>query len=284
MKNKRIIVRLFTILCALMMLTGCGSTVKEAAEGTEEGAEEKESVMFSNIKMPDSSLSDEEREMLKAVQKMLEEAEVTRGNDSYYVNLQVKNTTPYDLRLTFYLMGLDDDGAIRSCDSFYLDEWKSGARLAADMSIGGNVSVTQSRIVIEYIDGSYLYRTEPVILPLQSSVDADLPVEIRLQKELPYQFSVTGYSDTQKFSLLDFAYEAESTENKYTLKMRIRKDSALSGTYTSMEYRLVREDGVVVTDESVDISYLDRDEIMLVVDEYVELLPGSYTLEILGGS
>ena len=278
MRIRPILLSLLLLSTMLFLLAGCGgSTVQTDSEETV-----MDSVSFSNTKFSDSELSEQEKQMMTDVEKMLADIRVFPTGDSYYLEMFAENTTSYDLRISFYLQALNSDGIICGSSSFFLDEWKSGSKLDRRMDVSADYEISDVRISADYVNASSWYHTDLIRPVFEKQSEENGSVHIQLKQELPYTFSVKNYSATQRFTLTDFSVKSKS--GYYSINMMIRKDSAFSDEYTLMEYRLVRDNGVVATDGSVSISYLEPGETMLVTDNYIELDPGDYYFEILESS
>ena len=276
-KQNRLIAALICVLA--LLLTGCGGKTEEEATVNEE-------VQLSNIRFPDMKLTSEEKAMMRKVQEMLDTAELYRTADSYGRDtLKLENTTPYTLTADIVVNCFDEDDVLVTWYSLSLAEWKPGEEVETKISGHNSVSdiVNRAEILAEYVDGSAYYRTAFVPIKLTQE-KSEIPVQIEVKGGLPQVITKKSWSGTSVYTVTSFTFTEGGSDDKYDFVMYLTKQSGKPESWGSIEYRLIRDDGVVAANGTIYLSYIKSGETVRVAEDYVDLSPGTYSLEFISGS
>ncbi len=284
MKRKSIRNLLAVVLVALaILLSACGS--KKTEENTEDESTMNEDVQLSNIRFSDMKLTAEEKKMMQDVQELLQSAEVVWASEQYDNDiLKIENTTPYTLDIEFVMNCYSADGELLNWNSVFLEDWKPGERLETGLSYNSGEPSERAELMAEYVyEGSY-YRTDP--LPLEiTRAEKEIPVTLSVKGGLPQKISVHNYSGDSVFELTSFEYVPEEySDDRYDFVLYFTKSSGKAQGYESMEYRIIRDDGVVANSDSIYFSYIRPGETVRVAENYIDLPPGTYTVEFISAN
>ena len=280
MKRKTIRNLLTAVLCVLaLLLSACGS------EKTEDEATLNEDVQLSNIRFSDMDLTSEEKKMMQDIQELLQSAEYIWTSEQYGNDiLKIENTTPYTLDIEFVVNCYNADGALVNWNSASVEDWKPEERIVTEVTYYNGVPVEHAELMAEYVyEGSY-YRTNP--LPLEiNRAEKEVPVTLSVKGGLPQSISVHNYNGDSVYELTSFDYKAyDYSDDKYDCVLYFTKNSGKAQGYESIEYRIIREDGVVANSDSIYFSYIRPGETVRVTENYIDLPPGVYTVEFTSAS
>ena len=275
MKRKTIRNFLAAVLCVLaLLLSACGGAK------TEDEATVNEDVQLSNIRFSDMDLTTEEKKMMQDIQELLQSAEVIWAGEKYDRDiLKVENTTPYTLDIEFVVNCYNAENEQVNWNSVSLEDWEPGERIVTGLTYYNDESVARAEIMAEYVnDGSY-YRTDP--LPLEvSREEKAIPVNLTVKGGIPQKITVHNYKGDSVYELTSFEYKPyDYSDDKYDCVLYFTKTSGKAQGFEGMEYRIIRDDGVVADSDSVYFSYILPGEIVRVTENYIDLPPGNYTVE-----
>ncbi len=280
MKNRIHRNALAILLCVLtLLLAACGS------ENSEENATVNEDVQLSNIRFSDMNLTEEENRMMQDIQTLLQNAKYICTEERYGPDtLKIENTTSYTLDIRFIVNAYDEEGALVEWGSVSVEDWKPGERIASKI-IYNTASVNMERVEImaEYINGSSYYRTEflplTVTRPEISQDENDKPVTVSVKGGLPQTINIKGWNGVTAYEITSFELQEEYSDGEYALVLIATKKMGKPNGFESINFRLVREDGVVADSGSFYFSYIKNGDTVRASENYVELAPGNYTIE-----
>ena len=280
MKRKNIRYLLTAVLCVLaLLLSACGS------EKTEDEATMNEDVQLSNIRFSDMDLTAEEKKMMQDIQTMLQSSEIIWASEQYERDiLKAENTTPYTLNIEFVVNCYNADGEQVNWNSISLEDWAPGERVETGLTYYNGKPVERAELMAEYVfEGSY-YRTDP--LPLEiSRGEKEIPATLTVKGGLPQKINVHNYSGDSVYELTSFEYKPEDySDDRYDCVLYFTKSSGKAQGYESIEYRIIRDDGVVANSDSIYFSYILPGETVRVTENYIDLPPGVYTVEFISAS
>ena len=263
-KSQRFIIFACILLCTL--LAGCGSESSFVLEET------VESVQLSNLKTSASSLTMEEKSMLNAVEKMLNNARFDRNGNC----LIVENTAKKEITLTIHLVFYDEDGTYRADASTNITAWQPGERL--EISTGSRngyfsyIDTMSAQIFAEFPFEGTTLMTDPQPIPILDQF-GDGGINIQLEKELP----ITLVAPDRATFLLEYV-----TFFQDTIVLKLMKMNGEETASHSFLARIVDDTDMVVHGESFSDNYLKigETEFFYLLADCTSLPKGEYTLLI----
>lgn len=225
------------------------------------------------------NISADEKEMLEQVSRILEDTEFHMDSDGYYI-ASIENKSDYNMNVTFSMRAEDSGGVIVVNTSASGGEWPCGSTIMPRFYSNYNGTIKMYvRANINYNDKSF--RTEFVPVELSSE---NIGFSIELKTQLPFSFTYKGYSSTAKYTISSFDFNSTKYNTEYSVDLYFGGiyESGPSNEYGYMSYRLLNENGAVVSSGNISISQLnpgDRFENVR-VSIYEGLPAGNYTLEL----
>lgn len=275
MKRSITVTALFVFLTIMAILfSACAS----------EESERSDKVQLSNIRFSDSELSDAERALLEQVESILKSAQlnVAASDDDILIS---ENTTDQTLDISFYVNLYDADHKIICTESTDLENWKPGEQTEICLWRYNSRSngVESAEIMAEYTYGNAYYRTDliPIARNEKGKQTGDR-ITLKVKGGIPCRVTARNWDSESVYELQSFTYTEETyTPDHYTFTFLLRKVSGDSQSMEGLEYRIVRDDGVVCDTGEIYMYYLSNGETILIQDEYKDLPPGDYSLELL---
>ena len=256
------------LLCLCMLLTaGCSRREGETAR--------EENVSYSQTLYPGMEMSAEQKNAVRAVEGMLSRATLDVTDES----LTMVNTAGFPLTGSVTIRHYDKDGVYVGESDIDMDEWPAGAemRVVAKRDYAGWSSYEKADIGAEFLLGGSYVATSFLPVGLNSGKDR---VSLSLWKELPLRIRFDDYRGKRSYLLWDMTTEKNDAYTKVCFFVTM--ESGKPASYDRTDYRVVRDDGVVVEGGSFSASYLNPGETARIQDDYVMLDSGSYVMELFG--
>lgn len=240
-------------------------------------------ILLSNLRTPDSSLSDEEIKMMDQIRKIGENATVIQGasgQDSIYaVNTTDEILKSVELYVTFY----DQDTALvkeMECD---IDDWKPGEVINGPMQsqgIGYSANYLTAKLQIQYKYNGVFYRTnqEPIHVKAERKSGK---AQMTPKGGVPQTIALQDWSGKAEYELTRFIFgpDPNSSDGYYQFTAYFKKLSGEIKDNPTIYYRIVRDDGTVYdTGSFYDIKFMETGETMKYVMDYIRLPEGVYSL------
>ena len=271
MRKQKLRLRSALLLCLLVLqLSACGKSGEEAVEN--------DSIRLSNLKSASSTLSGEEKTLLDAAEKIVENVQLQDKAPTY---LSAVNTSGQELQeVEFQLTMYDKNDVIIGSGIINFDEWHPNEEINTTVGYYNYVgSYDHTDLTLEFAWGDCFYITEP-IRPNGNSSSGSREVTLELLKPLPVTLRIDG-SEGCSYTITDYSFK-QNGGGTYALEAIATKDSGNWNSFDEIGFRILDENGVVVATGYDYVSYLDVGDRVRLSDTYLEIPePGAYYLEFI---
>lgn len=264
MKKFRHYLLFIVLLAMLITMSACGG---------QETIVSNEDVLFSNLKSPTDEMTQEERDTLDAVTRIISTATIDRTED----RLKLENTTDLTLDIDFTVVGYDENDTMTEQRLLSVDSFAPGDKVALTVYFSSNPNIERADIGALYSWGESFFTTDYIPCEVRHEID----VQLTAAGELPLRVIIEDYNGISTFILHDVQLETNlGSSGVYNLKLTMEKESGEQQRYESVNYRILSEDGSVCDSGTVGMHGLKKGEMFYAYIDYVELLSGVYTLEL----